>query len=170
MYLILLSVKQGGIKYHFWSLWYDVTKDWTQISRTIGEQCLKNILCDFLYDILILKFPPVPNLCQQIFRFFRRWLSYYQFYFSHKDFPINIFWSPVGDSKNVLKGWGIVGPYLKLYHRSTPIRVLIFFDRSTYSCECARIACTAIFAIVCSMSFKLKHSHERQLFWLLLII
>ena len=34
-YLILLSVKQGGIKYHFWSLWYDSTWDWTPISRTI---------------------------------------------------------------------------------------------------------------------------------------
>ena len=28
-YLIMLSVKQGGIKYHFLSLWYDLTKDWT---------------------------------------------------------------------------------------------------------------------------------------------
>ena len=37
MYLILLSVKQGGIKYHFSSLWYDTTWDWTQVSRTIGE-------------------------------------------------------------------------------------------------------------------------------------
>ena len=36
-YLILLSVKQGGIKYHFKSLWYDVTWDWTPISRTIDE-------------------------------------------------------------------------------------------------------------------------------------
>ena len=36
-YLIMLSVKQGGIKYHFLSLWYDSTCDWTQVSRTIGE-------------------------------------------------------------------------------------------------------------------------------------
>ena len=36
-YLIMLSVKQGGIKYHFLSLWYDLTWDWTQVSRTIGE-------------------------------------------------------------------------------------------------------------------------------------
>ena len=36
-YLILLSVKQGGIKYHFLSLWYDSTWDWTQVSRAIGE-------------------------------------------------------------------------------------------------------------------------------------
>ena len=36
-YLIVLSVKQGGTKYHFLSLWYDSTKDWTPISRIIGE-------------------------------------------------------------------------------------------------------------------------------------
>ena len=36
-YLIMLSVKQGGIKYHFLSLWYDSTWDWTQVSRAIGE-------------------------------------------------------------------------------------------------------------------------------------
>ena len=36
-YLIMLSVKQGGIKYHFLSLWYDSTWDWTQVSWAIGE-------------------------------------------------------------------------------------------------------------------------------------
>ena len=36
-YLIMLSVKQGGIKYLFLSLWYDSTWDWTQASRAIGE-------------------------------------------------------------------------------------------------------------------------------------
>ena len=36
-YLIMLSVKQGSIKYHFLSLWYDSTWDWTKVSRTIGE-------------------------------------------------------------------------------------------------------------------------------------
>ena len=36
-YIILLSVKQGGIKYHFESLWYDATRDWTMVSQTIGE-------------------------------------------------------------------------------------------------------------------------------------
>ena len=36
-YLILLSVKQGSINYHFQSLWYDATWDRTQVSRTIGE-------------------------------------------------------------------------------------------------------------------------------------
>ena len=33
----MLSVKQGSIKYHFLSLWYDSTWDWTQVSRAIGE-------------------------------------------------------------------------------------------------------------------------------------
>ena len=33
----MLSVKQGGIKYHFLSLWYDLTWDWTPVSRTIRE-------------------------------------------------------------------------------------------------------------------------------------
>ena len=36
-YLILLSVKLGGIKYHFLSLWYDSTWDWTPVSWTIGK-------------------------------------------------------------------------------------------------------------------------------------
>ena len=33
----MLSVKQGGIKYHFLSLWYDSTWDWNQVSWAIGE-------------------------------------------------------------------------------------------------------------------------------------
>ena len=35
--LIMLSVKQGGIKYHFLSLWYDSIWDWTQVSEAISE-------------------------------------------------------------------------------------------------------------------------------------
>ena len=31
----MLSVKQGSIKYHFLSLWYDATCDWTQVSREL---------------------------------------------------------------------------------------------------------------------------------------
>ena len=30
----MLSVRQGDIKYHFLSLWYDSTWDWTPVSRT----------------------------------------------------------------------------------------------------------------------------------------
>ena len=33
----MLSVKQGDIKYHFLSLWYDSTWDWTQVYRIISE-------------------------------------------------------------------------------------------------------------------------------------
>ena len=28
---------QGGIKYHFWSLWYESTWDWTLVSWTISD-------------------------------------------------------------------------------------------------------------------------------------
>ena len=34
---MVLSVKQVGIKYHFLSLWYDSTWDWTPVSWAIGE-------------------------------------------------------------------------------------------------------------------------------------
>ena len=30
-------IKQGDIKYHFLSLWYDSTWNWTPVSRTIGK-------------------------------------------------------------------------------------------------------------------------------------
>ena len=36
-YLIVLNVKQGGIKYHFFSLWYDSTWDWTPVFRLMGK-------------------------------------------------------------------------------------------------------------------------------------
>ena len=35
--LIMLSIKQGGIKYHFWVFGYDSTWDWTLISQTISN-------------------------------------------------------------------------------------------------------------------------------------
>ena len=35
--LTMLSVKEGGIKYHFLILWYDSTLDWTPVSRIIVE-------------------------------------------------------------------------------------------------------------------------------------
>ena len=41
----MLSVKQGSIKYHFLSLWYDSTWDWTPVSRTIGEHSTQANLC-----------------------------------------------------------------------------------------------------------------------------
>ena len=36
-YLKMLTVKQGDIIYHFLSLWYDSTWDWTPVYQTIGE-------------------------------------------------------------------------------------------------------------------------------------
>ena len=36
-YLIELCVKQGGIKYHLLSLWYDSTWYWTQVPQAIGK-------------------------------------------------------------------------------------------------------------------------------------
>ena len=36
-YLIMLNVKQGGIKNHILSLSSDTTWDWTPLSLTIGE-------------------------------------------------------------------------------------------------------------------------------------
>ena len=33
----MLSIKQGGIKNHFLSFWYDLTWYWALVSRTIGE-------------------------------------------------------------------------------------------------------------------------------------
>ena len=37
LYLIMLSILQGGTKYHFLSLWYDSTWNCTPVSRMIGE-------------------------------------------------------------------------------------------------------------------------------------
>ena len=37
VYLIILNIKQGAIKYLFLSLWYDLTWDWTPVSRAMGE-------------------------------------------------------------------------------------------------------------------------------------
>ena len=33
----MLSVKHGGIKYHFFSFRYDSIWDWTPVTRTIGK-------------------------------------------------------------------------------------------------------------------------------------
>ena len=49
-YLIMLSVKQGGIKYHFLSLWYDSTWDWNQVSRAIGEHSLYIYIYNYHVD------------------------------------------------------------------------------------------------------------------------
>ena len=38
----MLSVNLGSVKYHFLSLWYYLTWDWTSVSQTIGEHYTHN--------------------------------------------------------------------------------------------------------------------------------
>ena len=59
----MLSIKQGGIKYHFKSLWYNATWDWTQVSQTFGE--LSTHLANEKGDKGVLTYPEV---------FVRKWL------------------------------------------------------------------------------------------------
>ena len=48
----MLSVKQGSIEYHFFSLWYDAIWDWTQASRAMGKQTSEmSMLFSFLRDL-----------------------------------------------------------------------------------------------------------------------
>ena len=49
----MLSVKQEGIKYHFLSLWEDLTWDWTPVSLTIGKHSTHFVLVYLI--VLILK-------------------------------------------------------------------------------------------------------------------
>ena len=49
----MLSVKQGGIKYHFLSLWYDSTWDWTQVSRAVIIIIIVNIIILLLARFLL---------------------------------------------------------------------------------------------------------------------
>ena len=44
-YLIMLSVKQDGIKYHFLSLWYDSTWDWTPSPGPLANTLLIRPIC-----------------------------------------------------------------------------------------------------------------------------
>ena len=39
-YLIMLSVKQGDIRCHFLSLWYDSIWDWTLVPRAVAEHSI----------------------------------------------------------------------------------------------------------------------------------
>ena len=52
LYLIMLSVKQGGIKDQFLSLWYDSTWDWTLVSRAIGEH--SNVITIIIIIIIVI--------------------------------------------------------------------------------------------------------------------
>ena len=56
----MLSIKQGGIKYDFLSLWYDPMWDWTPVSRTIGEHsynsmALQNNIYPLKFTLILFK-------------------------------------------------------------------------------------------------------------------
>ena len=54
-YLIILSVKQVGIKCNFLSLWYDLTWDWTPVFWTIdGHSTIRPM--DWIVDVISLNF------------------------------------------------------------------------------------------------------------------
>ena len=48
------SIKQGGIKYHFFSLPYDSTLDWAPVFGTIGEHFnhYANGLYIYIYNVV----------------------------------------------------------------------------------------------------------------------
>ena len=52
-FLIMMSVKQGGIKYHFSSLWYDSTWDWTPVSQELSlyHLCVHIYIYIYIYII-----------------------------------------------------------------------------------------------------------------------
>ena len=52
-YLIILSVKQGGIKYHFSSLWKDSTWDWTPVIYIFVCVCASIYLYIYIYIICL---------------------------------------------------------------------------------------------------------------------
>ena len=55
----MLSVKQGGIKYQFLSLWYESTWDWTQVSWAIGEH--SNRLANYSLILFIHIYQPLHS-------------------------------------------------------------------------------------------------------------
>ena len=60
-YLIMLSVKQGSIKYNYLSFWHYSTWDWTQVYRTIGEHSnhYANALLNFFFTFYFFIFYPI---------------------------------------------------------------------------------------------------------------
>ena len=50
----MLSVKEGGMKYHFLSLWYGSTRDWTLVSLAIAKQSAKiYVIVKYIKSLLI---------------------------------------------------------------------------------------------------------------------
>ena len=48
-YLIMLSVKQGGIKYHFLSLWYDSTRSPGPLANTLTPRPMSGSIYIYIY-------------------------------------------------------------------------------------------------------------------------
>ena len=61
-YLIMLSVKQGGIKCHFLSLRYDSTWDWTSVFRAIDEHSTRPMCWRYIYIYIYLYICPRRDL------------------------------------------------------------------------------------------------------------
>ena len=92
-YLIMLSVKQGSIKYNFWSLWYDATWDWNPVSRTIGEHSTiwGSVALDYSRQLDFLYLSIYIYIYNAIRRKTQTWLNHYKF-ISAKNIIILIIW------------------------------------------------------------------------------
>ena len=79
----MLSVKQVSNKYHFLSLWYDLTWDWNPISRTIDEYYTQFYIPFFekKFKILIVKYcllaPMKPSCTAQMDLFLMLYIYIY---------------------------------------------------------------------------------------------
>ena len=61
-YLTMLSIKQGNIKYHFLSLWYDSTWDWIQVSRAIDSALFRvSLLQNLIHSQSNIHFEAIQN-------------------------------------------------------------------------------------------------------------
>ena len=76
MYLIMLSVKEGGIKYHFFSLCSDSTWDWTPVSHlTTTEQNKPKKIVNFI----VIRFRLNILYLRKQFLFFNRVASHFNY-------------------------------------------------------------------------------------------
>ena len=76
----MLSVKQGGIKYNFLSLWYDSAWDWTQVSRAIDEHSNHYALTHIIYglwDLILLQIKDVELLLLKLRIIIRKQYYFY---------------------------------------------------------------------------------------------
>ena len=92
----MLSVKQGGIKYHFLSLWYDSTWDWTPGSRAFGEHyALRSHNYGNIFKMIVLRMQRLT--CKMSFETFESSSSV----LDNDRFPIIFQYKPVGNQEKV---------------------------------------------------------------------